>query len=139
LPYQVIESALPCIYYTRPISPAHVGIFKRAVRRPCRGYWSFFTRDLNHVPFFLLFCFVVNRCTSRRSSGRLTRLRRLQISFFDPFRMDGFRQFIFWHPDRSGTAVRSRSRIRPNAFTGEITVTIPPTLTHTHNIPLTSS
>jgi hypothetical protein len=57
LPYQVIESALPCIYYTRPISPAHVGIFKRAVRRPCRGYWSFHTRSKSRPVFSsILFC-----------------------------------------------------------------------------------
>ena len=50
--------------------------------------------------------------------------------------MDGHRQFIFWNADRSGIAVRSRSRIRPNTFTGEITVTI--NKFHTCHISLTN-
>lgn len=54
-PYQVIESALPCIYYTRPISPAHVDFTKSCQTTLSRLLIFSRTRSKSRPVFFLLF------------------------------------------------------------------------------------
>ena len=130
LPYQVIPLDR---VFRRPIKRTHVDFQNCQIRTTTLFEVIDLSPSSRDLIFFFIFIFFFSswfllytwRCKGRRSSGRFTCVRRVQISFFDSFRMDGHRQFIFWHSDRSGIAVRSRSRIWSNTFTGEITVTIP--------------